>query len=238
MLAKVVVRVLRVQLTHHFWVLALTALEASVTLCWRKLYLGYCASSSHISRSRVTWDQERQDESSSTELKAPEDKELAKAVHIYICVVYICGAYGAYVYTYIIFKTGKFPHIWSSIRLTRTIWIYYIYGVYLVFLAGRSQSIRSYTEYIYSSGHPYKHAAEATEQTLQQKGWKTGGGPFRKGRLHRERSPILNAFLWNGLQPRSWREVGGGRKKGNKQLLVKLLETRSHCWVLHVAMLC
>jgi hypothetical protein len=31
----------------------------------------------------------------------------------------------------------------------------YIYGVYAVFLAGKSPNIRSYTLYIYSSGQPY-----------------------------------------------------------------------------------
>ena len=31
----------------------------------------------------------------------------------------------------------------------------YIYGVYTVILAGKSQNIRSYTVYIYSSGQPY-----------------------------------------------------------------------------------
>ena len=31
----------------------------------------------------------------------------------------------------------------------------HIYGVYTVILAGKSPNIRSYTEYIYSSGQPY-----------------------------------------------------------------------------------
>jgi len=41
--------------------------------------------------------------------------------------------------------------------LARTIYIYiylYIYGVYTVFLAGKSPNIRSYTVNIYGSGQP------------------------------------------------------------------------------------
>ena len=37
------------------------------------------------------------------------------------------------------------------VGLARTI----LYGVYTVFLAGKSSNIRSYTAYIYGSGQPY-----------------------------------------------------------------------------------
>jgi len=40
----------------------------------------------------------------------------------------------------------------TSIGLARTM---YIYGVYTVFLTGKSPDIRSYTVYIYGSGQPY-----------------------------------------------------------------------------------
>ena len=40
----------------------------------------------------------------------------------------------------------------SGVELARTI---YIYGVYTVFLAGKSPNVRSYTVYIYGSGQPY-----------------------------------------------------------------------------------
>jgi hypothetical protein len=45
----------------------------------------------------------------------------------------------------------------------------YIYGVYTVFLAGKSPSIRSYTVYIYGSGQPLKKAiAEITSVMGQE----------------------------------------------------------------------
>ena len=43
--------------------------------------------------------------------------------------------------------------------LARTIYIYiYIYGVYTVYLAGKSPYIRSYTVCIYGSGQPYLYS--------------------------------------------------------------------------------
>ena len=47
--------------------------------------------------------------------------------------------------------TGPATHM-IRVGLARTI---YIYGVYTVFLAGSLPNIRSYTVYLYGSGHPY-----------------------------------------------------------------------------------
>ena len=47
-------------------------------------------------------------------------------------------------------KAGE--EVFISVGLARII---YIYGVYTVFLAGKSPNIRSYTVCIYGSGQPY-----------------------------------------------------------------------------------
>jgi hypothetical protein len=44
--------------------------------------------------------------------------------------------------------------------LARTINIQCIYGIF-VYLAGKSQKIRSYTVYIYGSGQPYAYTCES-----------------------------------------------------------------------------
>jgi hypothetical protein len=59
------------------------------------------------------------------------------------CDLYPCG----------ICMTRAFTHS-SSLGLSRTTYIH-IYGVYAVFLAGKSPNLRSYTVYIYGSGQPY-----------------------------------------------------------------------------------
>jgi len=48
---------------------------------------------------------------------------------------------------------GPVTHCWC-VGLARTIYIY-IYGVYTVFLTGKSPNIRSYTVYLYGSSQPY-----------------------------------------------------------------------------------
>jgi len=55
----------------------------------------------------------------------------------------------------------------THLGLARTI---YIYGVYTVFLAGKSPNIRSYTVHIYGSGQPYTHLLTTTVLTNCPKG--------------------------------------------------------------------
>jgi len=54
---------------------------------------------------------------------------------------------------------GTTLHTHTTLRITRVgqnhICTVYIYGVYTVLLAGKSPKIRSYTVYLYDSGHPY-----------------------------------------------------------------------------------
>jgi len=49
----------------------------------------------------------------------------------------------------------------------------FIYGVYTVFLAGKSPNIRSYTVYIYGSGQPYIYGMLAYIKVLTNDSRKT-----------------------------------------------------------------
>jgi hypothetical protein len=81
--------------------------------------------------------------------------------HIYIRCIY--GVYTVFL-RYFHISTAVFPRYFHGISTVfprpyfhgiSTVFPY-IYGVYTVFLAGKSPHIRSHTVYIYGSGQPYK----------------------------------------------------------------------------------